>query len=141
MNEKIRYLRKSLDYILLAMSLVCSIVIVFHLGYNNDPKIGQLTNRVLEWCFFFSAIALTAKTFTAFQSKSSIVTRMGEALLLLYFIGVIVADSYHFSARDGTELVKPEWMYLGIFAIFVIEVSKQTLFFDQFYFNPTLLLY
>ncbi|SKB50582.1 TrkH family potassium uptake protein [Dyadobacter psychrophilus] len=139
MNEKVRYLRKWLDRILLGMSLLCSVVILFHLGYNSDPGIEKLTNRILEWCFLFFAVALAAKTFTAFQSNSSVIARIGEAVLLFYFVAVIVADSYHFSAKDGTELVKPEWMYIGIFAIFIIEISKQTLFFDQFYFNPTLL--
>ncbi|MCE6992506.1 TrkH family potassium uptake protein [Dyadobacter sp. CY323] len=139
MDEKIRQLRKSLDLILIAMSVVCSMVIVFHLGYNTDPKIEQLTNRILEWCFLFFAVALAAKLFTAFKSKSSVISRVGEALLFFFFVAVIIADSYHFSATDGTELVKPEWMYLGIFAILIIEVSKQTLFFDKFYFNPTLL--
>ncbi|MCF0051794.1 ATPase [Dyadobacter sp. LJ53] len=139
MDEKIRHFRKLLDYILIAMSVACSMVVVFHLGYNTDPDIEHLTNRILEWCFLFFALALAAKTFTAFKSKSSVISRVGEALLLFYFLAVIIADSYHFSAMDGTELVKPEWMYLGIFAILIIEVSKQTLFFDKFYFNPTLL--
>ena len=139
MDEKIRRLRRLLDYLLIAMSVVCSIVVVFHLGYNTDPDIERLTNRILEWCFLFFALALAVKTFTAFKSKSSVISTVGEALLLFFFLAVIIADSYHFSAIDGTELVKPAWMYLGIFAILVIEVSKQTLFFDKFYFNPTLL--
>lgn len=139
MDEKIRRFRKLLDRILIAMSIVCSMVVVFHLGYNTDPDIERLTNRILEWCFLFFAVAMAAKTFTAFKSKSSLISRVVEALLLFYFLVVIIADSYHFSAMDGTELVKPEWMYLGIFAILIIEVSKQTLFFDRFYFNPTLL--
>jgi len=139
MDEKIRNFRKLLDYLLLAMSIICSLVVIFHLGYNKNPEIGQLTNRILEWCFLFFALALAAKTFTAAKSKSSVISRVVEALLLFYFLAVIIADSYYFSAKDGTELVKPEWMYLGIFAILIIEVSKQTLFFDKFYFNPTLL--
>lgn len=139
MDERIRQLRKVLDRILIAMSLVCSMVVVFHLGYNTDKEIEQITNRILEWCFLFFALALAVKLFTAFKSKSSVVSRVGEAVLLVFFIVVIIADSYHFSAIDGTELVKPEWMYLGIFTVLIIEFSKQTLFFDKFYFNPTLL--
>lgn len=139
MEGKIRYFRKLVDHLLIAMSVVCSMVVVFHLGYNTDPEIEQLSNRILEWCFLFFVLTLSAKTFTAFKSKSSVISRVGEALLLCYFLAVIIADSYHFSAMQGTELVKPEWMYLGIFAVLIIEVSKQTLFFDKFYFNPTLL--
>jgi trk system potassium uptake protein TrkH len=139
LNEKIRYFRKLLDHLLIAMSILCAMVIIFHLGYNTDPQVEQVTNRILEWCFLFFALALAAKTFTVFKSKSSVISRVGEALLLVYFIAVIFADSYYFSAVDGTKLVKPEWMYLGIFAILIIEISKQTLFFDKFYFNPTLL--
>lgn len=33
----------------------------------------------------------------------------------------------------------PEWMYVGLFATLLIEISKNSLFFDRFYFNPTIL--
>jgi len=33
----------------------------------------------------------------------------------------------------------PEWIYIGIFATLLISVSKISLFFDDFYFNPTIL--
>lgn len=139
MDEKVRYLRRLLDHILLGVSVVCSVVIVFHVGYNTDVALEQQTNRMLEWCFLFFGLALLVKNLTASKSKSSIVTRTGEAVLFVYFLAVIVADSHYFTGALGTEFVKPEWVYLGIFAIFMIEISKRTLFFDQFYFNPTLL--
>lgn len=139
MDEKVRYFRKLLDQLLIAMSVTCSMVIIFHLGYNTNREIEELTNRILEWCFLFFALALALKTITVFKSKSSVISRIGEAMLLFYFLAVTIADSYYFSAIDGTKLVKPEWMYVGIFAILIIEISKQTLFFDKFYFNPTLL--
>ncbi|HEV7379422.1 MAG TPA: potassium transporter TrkG, partial [Dyadobacter sp.] len=139
MDEIIRRLRLWVDRILISLSTICSLVVVFHLGYNTDPDVERLTNKMLEWCFLFFALALAAKTFTAFKSKSSVFTRAGEAFLLSFFLVVIIADSYHFSATDGTELVKPEWMYLGIFSVLMIEISKQTLFFDKFYFSPALL--
>jgi trk system potassium uptake protein TrkH len=139
MDEKVRYFRKLLDNILLVVSLVCSVVIVFHVGYNTDAALEQQTNRILEWCFLLFALALLAKNLTALKSRSSIASRIGEAVLFLYFVAVIVADSHYFSGALGTEIVKPEWIFLGIFSIFIIEVSKRALFFDQFYFNPTLL--
>jgi trk system potassium uptake protein TrkH len=35
--------------------------------------------------------------------------------------------------------VPSEWMYVGFFAVTIIELSKTSLFFDRYYFNPTLL--
>src|SRR5690606_10072722 len=32
-----------------------------------------------------------------------------------------------------------EWIYLGIFVVFLAELSKSSLFFDSLYFNPTIL--
>ena len=139
MDEKIRQFRRFLDYTNLIVSLLCSLGIVFQIGYNSNILIEQFANRLLEFCFLFFAGSLFIKTATAFFSKSSKISRISEALVLLYFLSVAIADNYYFSGADGTQIVKPEWMYLGIFAVFVVEISKKTLFFDQFYFNPSLL--
>jgi trk system potassium uptake protein TrkH len=139
MDEKVRYFRKLIDNILLIVSALCSLIILFQLGYSTDEALAKQTNRILEWCFMFFALALITKNLTALKSKSSIISRISEAVLFLYFLAVIVADSQYFEGALGTEIVKPEWIYVGVFSIFVIEISKRTLFFDQFYFNPTLL--
>lgn len=139
MDEKVRSFRKLLDNVLLGVAFACSVAILFHLGYNVDPELEQQTNRILEWCFLFFTLALMVKNLTALKSKSSVISRIGEAVLFLYFLAVIVADSHYFAGALGTEIVKPEWVYVGIFSIFIVEISKRALFFDQFYFNPTLL--
>src|SRR5690606_19661607 len=36
-------------------------------------------------------------------------------------------------------LQQTEWIYFGLFATLLIAVSKVSLFFDDFYFNPTIL--
>ncbi|WP_044198154.1 TrkH family potassium uptake protein [Dyadobacter tibetensis] len=139
MKERILRFRKVIDHILLIMSFLCSLGVLFHIGYNTDIVIEHLTNRILEWCFLFFALALIIKTVTQFLSQSSKITKYAEAILCIYFIAVTIADNYYFSGANGTQLVRPEWMYVGIYGIFIIEISKKTLFFDQFYFNPTLL--
>ncbi|PWJ56693.1 Trk-type K+ transport system membrane component [Dyadobacter jejuensis] len=139
MKDRILQLRKVIDHVLLVLSFLCSLGILFHIGYNTDVEIEHLTNRILELCFFFFAFALLIKTLTQFVSQSSKITIYAEAILCIYFIAVTIADNYYFSGADGTQLVRPEWMYVGIYGIFMIELSKKTLFFDQFYFNPTLL--
>lgn len=121
------------------MSVICALTVIFHIGYNRDEVIERFVNRGLEWCFYFFTLALILKTVTAFKSRSTITSRVSEAILCFYFLAVTLIDNYHFAGAAGTHLVKPEWMYLGIFALLVVEISKQTLFFDQFYFNPTLL--
>src|SRR5690606_2349847 len=37
------------------------------------------------------------------------------------------------------EFTQMEWIYIGLFATLVISISKISLFFDEFYFNPTIL--
>ena len=113
MDEKIRQFRRFLDYTNLSVSLLCSLGIVFQIGYNSNILIEQFANRLLEFCFLFFAGSLFIKTATAFFSKSSKISRISEALVLLYFLSVAIADNYYFSGADGTQIVKPEWMYLG----------------------------
>lgn len=139
MKHRIQLLRKIIDTILLAVSVVCTFVIIFHVGYNTDVALELTINRGLEICFLLFALALLIKTCTSYFSRSSAVVRYGEALLCLYFFAVILADSYFFRGANGSHLVRPEWIYVGICAVCVIELSKKTLFFDRFYFNPTIL--
>jgi trk system potassium uptake protein TrkH len=138
-GERILYLRKLVDRIILVLSLLCALIIIFHIGYNRNTAVERIINRGLEWCFYFFTIALAFKTLSVFKSRSTYTSRVSEAILCFYFIAVTLIDNYHFSGAAGTQLVKPEWMYLGIFSLVVVEISKQTLLFDQFYFNPTLL--
>lgn len=139
MKHQIQLLRKVIDNILFTLSVICTAVIIFHIGYNTDALLEIKLNRALEVCFLFFAFALLIKTITSYLSRSSKIIRYSEALLCLYFFSVTLADSYYFLGANGSHLVRPEWIYLGICAVCVIEVSKKTLFFDLFYFNPTLL--
>jgi len=127
-EDPIIYFRKLLDKLILGMSLICALIVIFHIGYNRNEAIERLINRGLEWCFYFFALALCLKTLTAFRSRSTVTSRVSEAILCFYFLAVTIIDSYHFAGAAGTHLVKPEWMYLGIFALLVVEISKQTLF-------------
>ncbi len=139
MKEQIVRLRKIIDQGLLILSFLCSLGVLFHIGYNTNVELEHQINRTLEICFFVIAGALFVKTVTQFVSRSSKVTIYGETLLFIYFFAVTIADNYYFNGSNGTQLVRPEWMFVGLYAVFIIEISKKTLFFDQFYFNPTLL--
>ncbi len=139
MKGKIIRLRKIIDDALLGLSFLCSLGVLFHIGYNTNIDVEHEINAILEVCFFVMATALFVKTSTQFVSRSSKVTIYGETVLFVYFIAVTIADNYYFNGSNGTQLVRPEWMFVGLFAVFIIEISKKTLFFDQFYFNPTLL--
>lgn len=139
MEERILRLRRIIDLVLFYLSIACSSVIVFQIGYNTNPDHEQWGNRILEWVFLVIALALVVKSLTSFFSKALKISILSEALLCLYFFVVTILNNYHFSGANGTVFVKPEWIYLGIFLLFMVEISKKTLFFDRFYFNPTLL--
>jgi len=69
--------------------------------------------------------------------KRITVKHYSNLIVLACFVLVVIArltqlESLHYFAKD-------EWMYFGISVIFLSELSKSTLFFDNFYFNPTIL--
>src|SRR5690606_15630509 len=65
------------------------------------------------------------------------VSHYSGLLVILYFllIGIAQLLDTHLLAF----LTQNEWVYLGIALVFLSELSKRSLFFDNFYFNPTIL--
>src|SRR5690606_31063894 len=62
------------------------------------------------------------------------VSHISGLVLMGYFL--VIA----FSRVNGVAYFsKMEWAYLGIALVFLSELSRNSLFFDNFYFNPTIL--
>src|SRR5690606_36375079 len=61
-----------------------------------------------------------------------------EFLLALYFLLMISAHAFSLSF-NLVNFSEMEWIYMGLFSTLVVSVSKISLFFDEFYFNPTIL--
>src|SRR5690606_30542354 len=122
------FLRRT-DQFSLYLSLLCSAIIIFNLGYNTNAELIFRFDQALRTSFyvlgflhFFRAIA----SILCFRKHK--VGQYAEFLLALY--------SLLFNLVDFSEM---EWIYMGLFSTLVVSVSKVSLFFDEFYFNPTIL--
>lgn len=133
-----KYRESTVDRVMLYVSLVCALVVLFHLGYNTDKMMARQFATFIKWIFyglfFLGAFRIGFSIFTA---RKVGVAHYGGLVLSVYFLTVILArvtgEPYLFFLQND------EWLYLGIFAVFLTELSKSSLFFDNFYFNPTIL--
>src|SRR5690606_22690209 len=133
-----KYRESTVDRVMLYVSLVCALVVLFHLGYNTDQATAQQFTTLIKWLFyglfFLGGLRIG---FSILAARKVGVAHYGGLVLSLYFLTVILAritEEPHLSF-----LQNDEWLYLGIFAVFLTELSKSSLFFDTFYFNPTIL--
>jgi len=133
-----KYREKAVDRVMLYVSLACALVVLFHLGYNTDKAMARQFAVIVKWLFyglfFLGAFRIG---FSIFSAQKVGVAHYGGLILSLYFLTVILArvtEEPHLAF-----LRNDEWLYLGIFAVFLTELSKSSLFFDTFYFNPTIL--
>lgn len=120
-------------------SLLCSLFVLFLIGYNTNAALetGSLqTVRLLSYTF--TLLILCRVLLSASLKDAKKLSSYSEIILLVYFVLIVVGTTFPV-VFSYLEPANPIWLYIGIFAVFVVEVSKTTLFFDRFYFNPTLL--
>ena len=133
-----KYRQKTVDQLMLYISLVAGLAVLFHIGYNTNEVAGHYFEQSVPWIFYGLFVLVFVRTALAILVKRRIaISHYGGLVLIAYFIFVAVGRSsdnelFHF-------LRQPQWLYLGIFAVFLTQLSKSSLFFDNFYFNPTIL--
>src|SRR5690606_3578390 len=133
-----KYREKTVDRVMLYVSLVCALIVLFHLGYNTDKATARQFAVIIKWLFYGLFFLGALRIGSAILAARKVgIAHYGGLVLSLYFLTVILArvtlEPYLAFLRND------EWLYLGIFAVFLTELSKNSLFFDNFYFNPTIL--
>lgn len=127
------------DKLLIYVSIASATLIILNLGFDTALLPGNLLDKIIQGVFYFIGGVLFIRTFIFFnRDKKPGVIEYSEVLLLLYFIVVSIANNY-FIFKGYVNFENAEWLYVGIFATLLIEFSKKSLFFDRFYFNPTIL--
>ncbi|WP_353125422.1 TrkH family potassium uptake protein [Parapedobacter pyrenivorans] len=133
-----RYREKAVDRVMLYISLVCALIVLFHLGYNTDKATARQFAIITKWIFYGLMILGMVRTALSIVVAQRIVAaHYGGLVLIIYFMVVAIARTAHLDFVSF--LQQDEWLYLGILAVFLTELSKSSLFFDNFYFNPTIL--
>lgn len=128
----------TIDLILLYVSLCSSIGLLFLLGYNTNPAITDLFHSVLPYVFYVLFVINAARTLVQIWMGKKIRTKhVGGLILTFYLLLIAAAQLVHIPFLAFFQQI--EWFYLGIFTITLMEISRSSLFFDNFYFNPTIL--
>ena len=124
-----------IDQSIFYLSLVTSVAIMVHVGSKSSPFSRGHFDVFIMWLFCLLGGILFIKTLSA-NVKLKNRTRFAELFISFYFILVIAGRSLGLAPALFSS---PNWLYAGVFGIFLIETSKGSLLFDRFYFNPTLL--
>ncbi len=133
-----KYKNGLVDKIMFYVSMICAAIVIFNVGYVTDPTLGTLLGKTIHYLFFvlFFMIALRESS-SIYALRKIAVEHYSGLFILIYFIFILIA---RFAGIDALSVFSREqWIYLGIYIIFIAELSKSTLFFDNFYFNPTIL--
>lgn len=131
------YKKKIVDQVVFYVSLISAVVMVLHVGYINDPEIAEKSNQAVVGLFYSLFLFETIRTISSILVDRRInLSHYSCILVSLYFLFISLAR--HSGGLLGT-FANDEWLYLGIAIIFLSELSRNSLFFDNFYFNPTIL--
>ncbi len=133
-----RHSQKAIDRGALYISILFSILILFHLGYNTDPKLAITFNKVIIRAFYVLFLTNFLRTLLSIWSEKRVhAEHYGGLFIFIFFLLITLA---RINDPSGTAyLAQPEWIYMGLFTLTLVEVSRSTLFLDKFYFNPTIL--
>jgi len=133
-----KYKNKTVDRIMLYISLICAFAVIFHVGYITDPRVGHVFEQLIHMMFYFLFILTGVRVFfSVFAQRKIKVEHYSGLVISMYFFFIILA---RFSGEGLLDyFAKEQWIYVGIYLLFIAELSKSSLFFDNFYFNPTIL--
>ena len=131
----LKYRNKLVDRTMFYLSMVCAVMTLAHIGYITDKQLAETSEDTVVGMFYFLFALGTVRTVAAILAQRKInVSHISGLILLGYFLLISV------SRLAGWDyFAKMEWVYLGIALVFLSELSRNSLFFDNFYFNPTIL--
>ncbi|WP_236582326.1 TrkH family potassium uptake protein [Sphingobacterium spiritivorum] len=118
--------------------MICAFAVILHVGYITDPKIAKVFEVVIHGMFFGLFLLEGFRTLSSIYVQKRVgVSNISGLVIIGYFCFITLA---RLSGLESLSFFnKEEWIYLGIYLIFLSALSKNSLFFDNFYFNPTIL--
>lgn len=134
--EKIlKYVNRSMLYI----SVFFSVLILIHNGFDSKNQvINYLHNSVVLAFYVLTALLVFRVVLKFMVDKRALFKSFGDFVTLFYFL--IFSYVHVVSVIKFLDvLLINEWLYVGVFLLAVVEISRNFLFFDKYYFNPTML--
>lgn len=134
----LNYRSKVVDRAMFYISMICACFVIVHIGYLHSSKYQDFFEKSILWMFyglFFANLIITVASILL--SRRINVPHYSGLLVTLYFLLIVFARNSGVLFLDF--LTKSEWIHLGVAIVFISQLSKSSLFFDNFYFNPTIL--
>lgn len=133
-----KYKGKVVNQIMLYISMICALTVLLKVGYITDPKVALELEKAVVFMFYglFFLVVFRAGS-SIFANKKIAISNYSGFIVIIYFLIICIARLFDISWL--AYLQRDEWMFLGIGIIFLTELSKSSLVFDNFYFNPTII--
>jgi len=120
------------------LSLICVLIVIFHVGYITKPSLLVISEQLVVAMFYVMFTVESLHTLLTILSNKKLTSRNYAGIAIFaYFIIILLQRVAHLPILSFLE--NEEWIYFGITFIFFVQLSKNSLFFDNFYFNPTIL--
>ncbi|MBL1410535.1 ATPase [Sphingobacterium sp. C459-1T] len=133
-----RYRYKAVDLIMFYVSMICALTVLVHIGYITNPQVAKHTKVAIIAMFYGLFLLECFRTSSSiFASRRIVVSHYSGLVVISYFLVIALSRLSDIAWLDY--FTKDEWIYFGIGMVFLSELSKSSLFFDNFYFNPTIL--
>jgi len=133
-----KYRGKIVNQIMLYVSMICALTVLIEFGYITNPSIAADLKKAVTIMFYGLFLLEVFRTVSSLLILKKLnVSLYSGIIVIAYFFVIILARSF-----DVSWLIffkREEWMFIGIAIIFLTELSKSSLIFDNFYFNPTIL--
>ncbi|GHE46353.1 TrkH family potassium uptake protein [Sphingobacterium griseoflavum] len=131
----ITYRSRLVDQIMFYVSMVCALVAITHLGYITNRDLAGVSEQTVIGLFYFLFFLGALRTAAAILAQKKINgSHVAGLVLSTYCLFIAFAR-----LNNIAYFSKLEWIYLAIAITFLSELSRNSLFFDNFYFNPTIL--
>ena len=133
-----KYRNKVINQFMLYASMICALTVIVEVGYITDPVLAADIQGIVVIMFYTLFFLEVFRTFSSIFAFGKINFSHYSGLLVVVYFTIIVLARL-FSVEWLSYFRRDEWMFLGISIIFLTELSKSSLIFDNFYFNPTIL--
>ncbi|HLR00771.1 MAG TPA: potassium transporter TrkG [Sphingobacterium sp.] len=141
LTAKIRYIfqykSKNIDRAMFYLSLLFMFFVINHIGNVFGHQYQDTFEDATVWIFYGLFVLTLLITSGELLFTKINISHYTGIFVVGYFLLITIARLTHIPFLEF--LTKETWLQLGIAIVFISQLSKNSLFFDKLYFNPTIL--
>src|SRR5690606_23955738 len=99
--NRISEIRKKIDRMMLVSSLLVSLLILYHIGYNTDFSIERLIVTIITYtCYGFAFLSLVRVSLSFLISRKITILHSSEIVLFIYLSFITLLNNTEFAIGD-----------------------------------------